>query len=65
MAASRRPPPATIGAVHEFLLINRGIGITLGLVFPALVVGMAVAYAVITARERRQRDERKDDGRSP
>jgi hypothetical protein len=45
--------------MNEFFLIHRGIGVVMCVVFPVLVGGIAIAYAVMSWRDRR-RDGDKD-----
>jgi hypothetical protein len=49
--------------MHEFALMQRGIGWVMCLAFPAVVVAMTVAYVVVLWREGcRGRGPRDDEG---
>jgi hypothetical protein len=58
------PLPPGRAAMHEFILMNRGIFILFGVIAPALVLLLAVAHVLGEWRERgRKRDRDEGDGR--
>jgi hypothetical protein len=48
--------------MHEFALMQRGIGWVMCLAFPLVVVAITVAYAAILLRDARRERDRRDGG---